>query len=129
MEPDEDKQIAPPDRHAGAAVWVEVASLSEALAEAARLIAALAPDVAVRTCRAERYWKIEEWFKIDLDFEAADAGGAFAAALAKLAPRWGRVACDEGDLHASWHHLEDGGFILPSARCAILQAYWPVEPD
>ena len=107
-------------------MFAEVATMEAALTEAALIAAALAPEITVRRVRAERYWKIEEYFDLSLDFGIVRDRAAFDAVVGKLATSWGSVGGFPDDLQAVWVQ-RDGGFILPSVRFAHLQWFSVAE--
>jgi len=104
-------------------VHVEVGGLAAALGEAGKLVAALASETGVVTCKVDRYWKFPDQYRIVLDLGGEDRIARFGILYDLLAPAWSVRDEIENEIYAIWDARTDGEFILPSARWAHLNTF------
>lgn len=103
--------------------FAEVGSLEAAEAVAAELRAVLAEQAKVRSCQVAAYYKVDGWFKIEIDLADFD----FLALRRRLAADWVETQTpDEPSDVWNPNALIDGsrpeGFAVPHIAWALLEA-------
>ncbi len=112
-------------------LYLEAGTLPEALEHAKALVTLVERHAGVTSCRVERYWKITEYFGVELGLElgARTQPELVSSLTAALAPRWEIGESFPGDVSAVWdHRLHGHSAALPAARWAELQCFRRTDP-
>ena len=102
-------------------LYVEVASMGEALEQAGLLNSILLPVGVCSGCEVKPYWKIAEYFGIELRIRAAEPDTAFEQATQLLTASWVDATQIPGTCDVIWDYRMHGPFALPLARWCNLQ--------
>ena len=102
-------------------LYVEVGSMGAALEQAGQLTSILLAVGVCISCEVKSYWKIAEYFGIELSLQAAEPDTALEQAKQLLAASWVDATKTPGICGVIWDYRMHGPFVLPLARWCNLQ--------